>query len=198
MNALEAFRPRFFRQGSSPDMQTNSGSETATELSEPARDPAQLQLYCALPGDDYIHKLAAEAAMMRGSCEEAERHLEELEKLSLERLNTDYQTRLRFIQQGQDRAETRFEEESKKTANSAASTLNQSGPTRTETSPTSLGVQGNNSTPPVPTAHEREIEKDLAEAVEAKHVCAHRLSELERAGFSPTRSAGMRFASLAE
>jgi hypothetical protein len=192
MNVLEAFRPSFFRNASSPAIQSVSISETASDLPQPEQDSAQLQLYCALPGDDYIHKLAAEAAIMRGSCEEAEQHLEELENLSLERLNTDYKTRLRFIQQWQDRADMRLEVESKKSANNAASTLNQPGPPRTEIFPNGLGVQGINSTPPAPSARERGLEKELAEAVEVRRACADRFAELETAGLSPTRSAGMR------
>src|SRR4051812_14239928 len=101
MDVIQAFRPRFFRQLGSRGMQTASDTETPPEVAMLERDPSRLQLYSALPGDDYIHKLAAEAATMRDSCDEAERHLDELEKLSLERLNTDYQTRLRFIGQGQ-------------------------------------------------------------------------------------------------
>jgi hypothetical protein len=180
-------------------------SESMSAAEATARNAGQLQLYNSVLDSRYIHQLAAQTVMSGKPCADSEGMLEELAQLSLDRLNSDYESRKLFNQTGRDRAKSEFElaehtlEDCRKTSRIPERNFKATAPEDARDEGYSSGALSRSTGEPRQLERERkvnprevELNREIVEAENDKRVCAERLSSFEELGHSPTRSAAMR------
>lgn len=213
INTLKLLVPHQVRLHASEDV--SQTAEPVVDANEKgSRGFSQLELYSALLDRTYIHQIAAEAVISNRSCQEAEQRLDELAKLSLDRLTSDYEKREEFIERGRKRAETELEEARKHSAAPdpaavvttdasapAGNTLTPAGNTFAAARPDCDEEVSERPIAPLPapvrivvtpSAREKELEQELAEAQNERRGYSSRLSNFEKLGHSPGRSTAMR------